>query len=207
MRTRHEGGAIKDSITIAESEYRRVMAEQAAGRPRYPAGTIYERLDTVPVLYRVRWPASDVERGMDDMADARTQARIDRYNAHLDEAAMARTNRQWLQQEQGWRALLEARDQDYVAWLQSDALKIALRHDYADRAVLGQAERESAQLDADLRNAMARIEAVARCYGGGACGPASLRHLVALFGKDENDPAQWLGAAVIQPFDLLDTLA
>lgn len=206
VQARYEGGAIKDTITITEYEYQRIQADEAAGRPRYPAGTRYERLDTVPVVYRVHWPTTSVEQGLEGMADGQAGPRIDRYNSHLDWARMEQTNQQWLAQEQGWRALQEARDQDYVDWLQSETLLTALRHDYADRPVLAQAAREAGQFEADLHNAMARLDAVARCYGGGACGPASLKHLIALFGREEDDPEHWIAAAAIKPFDLLKTL-
>ncbi|MCH1984779.1 T6SS effector BTH_I2691 family protein [Achromobacter xylosoxidans] len=206
VQARHEGGAIKDTITITETEFQRIQADAAAGKPRYPAGTRYERLDTVPVVYRVHWPTTMVERGLEGMAQGQAQPRIDRYNGHLDWARIEHTNQQWLEQEQGWRELQEARDQDYVDWLRSEVLLTVLRHDYADRPLLAQSAREASQFEADLRNAMARLDAVARCYGGGACGPASLKHLIDLFGKDEDDPEHWIASAAIKPFDLLATL-
>lgn len=91
-------------------------------------------------------------------------------------------------------------------WLQSEVLLTVLRHGYADRPLLADAVREASQFEADLRNAMARLDVVARCYGGGACGPASLKHLIELFGKDEDDPEHWIAAAALKPFDLSKTL-
>lgn len=101
VQARYEGGVIKDTITITESEFQRIQADDAAGKPRYPAGTRYERLEAVPVVYRVHWPTTLVEQGLEGMAQGQAQPRIDRYNDHLDWTRIEQTNQQWLEQEQG----------------------------------------------------------------------------------------------------------
>lgn len=203
-----DAAGYRDYQLISESEYLQIKAEEArTGRPRNPPGTRYEKVPgTSPVMYRVHWSAASKSQAREDVATANAQPRIDRYNEHLDWPSIEATNRQWLEQEAGWHALQQARDKDYVAWLEGETLKTALRHDYADRVALSKAARDARQLKADLSNAFARLQATERCYGGGACTIESLKHLITLFKKDETDPEHWLARSLIKEFDLLETV-
>ncbi|MFJ1300612.1 T6SS effector BTH_I2691 family protein [Pseudomonadota bacterium AL_CKDN230030165-1A_HGKHYDSX7] len=202
----YNSGALKGSITISESEYQRVRADEAAGKSRYPAGTTYERLNTVPVVYRVTWSREAVESGLEGVAQSDSQSRVARYDGHLDDTKIEQERVAWDEQNAAWTALQEARDEDYVAWLQGEVLLTALRHDYDNRRFLEEELRDTRKRDADMRDATARLIALSRCYGGGICGYASRQHMIKMIAKDERDPDNVFAATIFEPLGLTETL-
>jgi hypothetical protein len=200
-------GAYRTSAVISGVEYREIRDREARGQgPFNPPGTLYERLASEPERYRVTWPQHAVDRGLKGVADANTQGRIDRYNKHIDWDRVDAANKKWLQQEQGWLRLIESRDRDHVAWLQSPALAAALRYTHTDNGALRRTGLQREEAETHLFDAAARLEDTARCYGGGACSDASLRHLVALFEKDPQDKTQWIAEALIGQYDFWSLL-
>ena len=199
-----------DGMLISEREYLSIRDdEDGAGGPAYPEGTRFEPIDQpfrdkyTPEIYRVVFPSGREAEGQRMLAERRAQPKIDRYNEHLDWDAIERTNAEWKAQARGWDELLAKRDRDYLAWLESETLQVALQYDYADRQALAAAARDADQLRADVANAAARLDAVGRCLGGGICGEDSLQYFVKLYAKDEGDPTHWPARALIKDFDLL----
>ncbi len=202
---RLDQGLYRTTHVISAFEYQKILEqEKRTGQPVNPPGTTYERLAGTPERYRVTWPKEHVDKGIDGLADAGSKDKIARYNKHLDWSAIEAANKKWLEQEKGWQTLLEARDRDYVAWLESTALQAALGHDFDDDAALRHAGRKRDQLMIDIDEAVGRLEAVAACYGGGACSDASLKHLARLFRQDEADKTHHIAQALFAEFDIVE---
>lgn len=201
------GARYGKSITISEDNYKQIKRDEANGKPGYPVGTRFERVEANPVVYRVHWPEADIERSQRAQGESEAQSKIDSYTAHVNIEAIEAAEKFWKNQEKGWQDAQDLRDRDYVTWLESSPLSAALQYDFADRVLLTNSVKEKKEFRANLGNAMARVEAVSRCYGGGICGLASLTHTINLYKKDESDPAHHVAAAIIKPFDLLALIA
>lgn len=198
-------GLYRTQTIISGFEYHKILEqEKRTGETVNPPGTTYERLSGQPERYRVTWPKAYVEEGIEGLAQAGSKDRIERYNSHLNTADIEAANKKWLDQERGWLTLLEARDGDYVRWLQTPVLQTTLRYDFDDHRALGTVQREAAALRADVQEAAQRLNAMAICYGGGACTNVSLKYFVDMFQKDEADPTHHLAQAMLGEFGLLE---
>jgi hypothetical protein len=204
-RERLDGGLYRAEYIISAFEYQKILEQEARTKDTVnPPGTTYQKLPGTPERYRVTFPPKFVDQGIKGLADASAKPRIARYNEHLDTDAIDKANQRWKTQEEGWAELLTKRDADYVAWLEQPATVSALRHDFDDDVALRKHDRTPAQLKTDVHEAAAQLDVMARCYGGGACSGASLKHLVTVFGKDERDPYNFISRAILGELGLLD---
>lgn len=195
-RQRLEGGQYRRSHVISAFEHQQIEAqERRTGMPVNPPGTTYEKLPGTPERYRVTFAQSALDKGVDELAAAGAEGRVERCMAHLDDSAIRNFDTQRRQQEDGWVKLLEAVDRDHVRWLESAAAQAQLRYDFDHLHAWRDAARSKEELARDVAETVARLKLLAVCYGGGACGPASLKHLVELFGKDEADPEHHIAQA------------
>ena len=183
-RQRLAGGPYRRSHVISAFEYQQIeVQERRTGMPVNPPGTVYDKLPGVPERYRVTFVQSALDKGVDELAGASAKGRVERYMAHLDDGAIRHFDTQRRQQEDGWVQQLEAVDRDHVRWLESAEAQAMLRCDFDDLHAWRVAARSKDELARDVAEAVARLKLLAACYGGGACGPASLKHLVEFFNK------------------------
>ena len=202
-----KNGAYKASITISEQEYLKVEKLEKAGKKTYPEGTLYERIDTKPVVYRVSWPDDAIDQGLGGVAASAVESKIRRYDNHLRWNDIEAATKAWGIKEIEWRTTQDERDKDFVEWLGMESLHTALLYDYAEKAVLTEHTKKSAVFKADLDNAMSKISAVARCFSGGVCGDASLEYFVSMFKKDEGDPTHWIANPIFKSLSLFEVVA
>lgn len=202
-----DNGAYRRSQTISGDEYRHIQAqEKTSGKPYNPPGTRYEKLQGDVERYRVVWPQTAMDQGIKGVAQANTQSRIDRYNKHLDQGRIEAANKKWLEQDKAWATLTEARDADHVAWLESTALAVALRYTHGDNSALRKTGLKREDVVAHMFDVATRMEDTARCYAGGACSDASLKHLIKLFERDPKDKAQWIADALVGQYNFWDLI-
>jgi hypothetical protein len=202
---RVDQGLYRRHVVISDFEYRKIQEhERLTGDTVNPPGTAYEKLPGAPERWRVTFPEQQIQRGIDELAAASSKGRIERYNAHLDQAAIDLANQAWQAAETGWVELMARRDQDYVQWIQGAPLQAALRYDFDNKPALSEASRTSDEVRSDVQEAAARLAATARCYGGGACSDASLKMLIEQFKKDEKDKTHFIAQAMIGEFEALD---
>ena len=201
-------GAYRDTQVISGDEYRKILEhEKKTGRPYNPKGTTYERLKGDVERYRVTWPSTAVQQGLKDIAEADARKRIERYNSHIDWGRVEAANKKWKEEEKEWQDLTQARDTDHVAWLDSPLLAVALRHTHLDNSALRKAKLQRDQIEAHLIDAANRMEDTARCYAGGACSEASLKHMIVQFQKDPKDKSHWIAEALVGQYDFWDLVA
>lgn len=195
---RLDHGLYRTRHVISAVEYQQIQAqERRSGQPVNPPGTTYEKLPGTPERYRITFPEKAARQGIEGLAAAGAKGRIERYHQHLDWHTIEQVNQKWKAQEEGWLKLLQARDADYVRWLQSPALHAVLGYDFDDAAALQQAQRKPEELKRDVQELASRLQALATCYGGGACSDASLGHLVELFKKDEHHKSHYIAQAML----------
>lgn len=194
-----------DNSAISAERYKLAKALEAQGKSPYPAGTMFEPFDNGRA-YRIIYPPEYIAKKAEAQADAQAAGRIARYNKHLNWPAIEKYNATWLSQEKGWLTLLKERDEDYVTWMQHPEFKVAIQYDFDDGAALSKAKKKKEEVERDVHDIAARIDATARCYGSGALADASLKFLFGEFNKELEDRSHHVAAAMFKPFSIFDKL-
>ncbi|MGA4153266.1 T6SS effector BTH_I2691 family protein [Ralstonia nicotianae] len=150
-----------------------------------------------------RVPSADVKAVADRHYGGQTATgRRDRYREKLRFRELSDWRTTYQKASDRWdKDFIAKRDVDYVAWLKSSSLELAMGHDFDWSINLKNIQSSLGTIAQQVADVVARFVAVDKACGGGTLGDVSAKVFVAMLDKPLDDPKNWTDRALVVPFD------
>lgn len=200
-------GVYREHLTITEEELQQMRAqERATGKPYYPPGTTITANRSNPVTYRVTLPEAQVQKGLEGIARADSQSRIERYHGKLRMAELNQFRDEFKAGLEQWQAHIAKFDSDYVQWLTAAPLAVTVRHDFNQQLSLIKPQAAHGTALQQVEEYLDHLGAQEKIWGGGAITPLTVKELAKAYGKDPEAPATWIDKAMLEPWGLFSAI-
>ena len=99
------------------------------------------------------------------------------------------------------------RDADFITWLQSAPFDLVVRNDFDWTIDLTHPNASAGTIAQQVGDAVARVMAAERSWGGGVLGPDSGKFFVAMLDRPINDPQNLGARSLVQAFNAVQVIA
>jgi hypothetical protein len=214
----HDQGSILGAMTKEEFDKRiGPLVKQPVRNPRGGLNP-YSGAKWIPML--ARGTNKPVASGMgyaelsdaywaalvDYHAGALTEKKLERYKEHLRQNELKSFNSYYEGQEILWSKLITELDKDYVQYVEAPLLAAALTHDFDDTKKLADAKSDSKKAREEVGDALARLVATERAFGGAAVSEHSVALLQRHLDKKIDAKDNWILKALAADFGFLKVL-
>jgi len=155
---------------------------------------------------QVIYSQAHVDKGVEKMGGNSPEGTISKYMKKIDETRRKQFHIDWARAENEWAKKVLAVDSDYIEYLKSKSFCVFMDQDFDDIPAISTAKRSLDEIQQDMYEAAARVNATEKALAGGLVSDASLKFMAKMFDKPEDDPQQWIAQALITEFGLAKLL-